>query len=251
MKKLFLLLILISPSTMVLSQNQPTEKIYHLSGSIWATNNGISLIPSFNLGEPAVMFNFSVGGKKLSFDPQFRFSMEGKPWSFIFWWRYRFIQNEKFQFQIGAHPAYSFKEIDIIKDGKEMEILRVRRYLAVEVSPTFKLSNKISIKPYYLYAYGVESDITQNTQYVALQSSFSNLMLTKNLNFSFYPQVYYLRMDGKDGFYVASSFFLAFKNFPVAASFMFNQKIESEIASKDFIWSVSLVYSFRNNFKKK
>ena len=63
--------------------NEDAQKKLHFSGNILATNNGISLIPSFNLGRPAVAFNLSIGGEKLSFDPQFRFSMDGKPWSFI------------------------------------------------------------------------------------------------------------------------------------------------------------------------
>ncbi len=231
------------------NENKSSDK--HFSGSVWATNNGISLIPTFNLGKPAFMFNFSIGGEKLSFDPQLRFSMEGKPWSFIFWWRYQLVNSEKFRLKIGAHPAFSFKEIDVVKDGAEMEIIRVRRYLAGELSPTFNLSEKVTVAPYYLYAHGVEDDITQHTQYIALQSSISNLQLSENLRFSLTPQVYYLRMDGLDGFYVASSFSLSLKNFPVSASFMMNQKIDSEIASDDFTWSASLVYSFSNKYRKR
>ncbi len=230
-------------------ENKSSDK--HFSGSVWATNNGISLIPTFNLGKPAFMFNFSIGGEKLSFDPQLRFSMEGKPWSFIFWWRYQLVNTEKFRFKIGAHPAFSFKEINVVKDGEAMEIIRVRRYLAGELSPTFKLSEKVTVAPYYLYAHGVEDDITQHTQYIALQSNISNLQLSENLRFSLAPQVYYLRMDGLDGFYAASSFSLSLKDFPVSASFMMNQKIDSEIASDDFTWSASLVYSFNSIYRKR
>ncbi len=222
----------------------------HISGSVVATNNGISLIPSFNLGKPAFMFNFSVGGERLSFDPQFRFSMEGKPWTFILWWRYKLVENETFHLHIGAHPAFSFNEINVIEDGTEKEITRVSRYLAGELSPTFKFSKKITVTPYYLYAYGINDDVTRHTQYIALQSSFSNLNLSENLRFSLNPQVYYLRMDGLQGVYAASNFSFSVKNFPVSASLMINQKIDSEIASDDFIWSASLVYSFGNKYRK-
>jgi len=41
------------------------------------------------------MFDLSMG-KRLSFDPMFRFSLEGKPWTFIFWFRYQVLNNDRF-----------------------------------------------------------------------------------------------------------------------------------------------------------
>jgi len=231
--------------------NEDAQKKLHFSGNILATNNGISLIPSFNLGRPAVAFNLSIGGEKLSFDPQFRFSMDGKPWSFILWWRYRFIQNEKFQFSVGAHPALSFKEMDVIYDNENMHLNRVRRYLAGELAPSFKVAKKITIAPYYLFAYGVEDDLVRNTHYIALQSSFSNIEVTDQLLFGINPQVYALIMDDLTGTYFASNFSLTVKDFPISAGLMINQKINSDIASKDFIWSLSIIYSFNNKYYKQ
>lgn len=34
-----------------------TSNIFHLSGSVGITNNGISIVPSFSLGKPAIQFN--------------------------------------------------------------------------------------------------------------------------------------------------------------------------------------------------
>lgn len=227
-----------------------TAVVKHFSGNISATNNGISLIPSFNLGKPAVVFNLSIGGEKLSFDPQLRFAMEAKPWSFILWWRYKLVQKEKFQMRLGAHPALSFKEINVMKDGNEMEIIRVRRYLAGELAPSFKISKHITLAPYYLYARGIESDITQNTHYIALQSSFSNLKLSEEISMSLTPQIYYLKLDEQTGYYVASGISFVKKDFPFSISGMINKTIDSDIDSKDFIWSVSLVYSFGKKYSE-
>ncbi|QGY45608.1 hypothetical protein GM418_18605 [Maribellus comscasis] len=249
LNKTFFLLVLFLLAISGFSQSGDSTKfISHFSGNISATNNGISLIPSFNLGKPAVVFNLSVGGDKLSFDPQLRFAMEGKPWSFIFWWRYQLIQNEKFQVRLGVHPALSFKEINIIKDGTSMEIIRVRRYLAAELAPNFKISKSIAISPYYLYANGIENDLVQHTQYIALQSSFSSVKLSDQLNFEIRPQIYLLKMDDLHGYYFASSFSLLKNNFPISLSLMINKTIESEIASDDFIWSASVIYSFGKKY---
>src|SRR6266498_5789817 len=79
-----------------------TKSISHFSGSVSITNNGISLIPTFSLSKPAAIFNMSVGKSKLSFDPEFAFSLEGKPWYFLFWFRYKLITAEKFRMNVGT-----------------------------------------------------------------------------------------------------------------------------------------------------
>ena len=49
----------------------------------------------FSLGNLATTINLSVGGKRLSFDPQFRFDLDGmRPWSFLFIWHYKLIKKE-------------------------------------------------------------------------------------------------------------------------------------------------------------
>jgi len=65
-----------------------TPKVYHISGSALITNNGISLLPMFNLGKPAAIFDLSIGNDRISYEQQLRYSLAGKPWSFIFWTRW-------------------------------------------------------------------------------------------------------------------------------------------------------------------
>ena len=52
---------------------------YHFNGAVSATNNGISLIPTFSLGKPATIIELNAGGEHLTFEPQFRISLEGQP----------------------------------------------------------------------------------------------------------------------------------------------------------------------------
>ncbi len=100
------------------------------SGAVTVTNKGISTVPNLTLGKPAAIFDLSVGKGKLSFDPQLRFALEGKLWSFLFWWRYKLVRTERFQLNLGAHPALSFRRIKIPVNGLEKEDMVVRRYLA-------------------------------------------------------------------------------------------------------------------------
>jgi len=63
------------------------------------------------------------------------------------------------------------------------------------------------------------------------------------------PQVFYINQDGKDGYYVNSTFTLAKQDFPLSVSSIINKEVRSNIpGSKDFIWNVSPVYSFNKNY---
>lgn len=157
-RKATLLFILLHITHVSFSQSSDTTKsVSHFSGSVNVTNNGISLIPSFSLGKPAVIINLLMSKVNLSFEPQFRFALEGKPWAFIFWWRYKIIENDKFRFHIGAHPALMFLTKSFVENGLTKEILEARRFIAAEISPSITLTKHISLKPYYLVGHGFDS----------------------------------------------------------------------------------------------
>lgn len=250
-KRVSFLAVLFSLSLIASSQSPESTKLpSHFNGAITATNNGISFIPTFSLGKPAVIFDFSIG-KRLSFDPQFRFALEGKPWSFLFWWRYKLITNEKFLFSIGAHPALSFKTL-IIPDGTgSKEIINVQRYLAGELSPNYYIAKNISLGFYYLFSHCFEKEGINYTHFLTFNANFSSINLTKQFYIRFNPQVYYLKMDKNDGFYYSASMTLARRNFPVSISALINKTIQTDItASKNFVWNASLIYTFSNNYIK-
>src|SRR6478736_3950011 len=103
-------------------QADSTKPVFHFGGAALVTNNGISLIPTFSLGKPAVIFDIYMAKRKLSFEPEFRFSLEGKPWAFLFWWRYKLVEGEKFKFNIGAHPAMNFRIVTAEVNGESKEM---------------------------------------------------------------------------------------------------------------------------------
>jgi hypothetical protein len=247
----FLLFLLLSLSHFAFSQRKDsTNVVNHFSGAVTITNNGISFIPTFSLGKPAAIFDMSVG-RKLSFDPQFRFALEGKPWSFLFWWRYKLVRTSKVALTIGAHPAILFKTITETTNGVTTEYLRAQRNVAAEISPNYFLTKNISVGIYYLYGYSLESYAVKNTHFLTFNTNISNIRLPYQFYIKFTPQVYYLNMDKQDGFYCSSVFTLARKNFPVSVSSLINKAIQTNIPSKDFVWNISLTYSFNNEYVKK
>jgi hypothetical protein len=58
------------------------------------------------------------------------------------------------------------------------------------------------------------------------------------------PQIYYLKTDDKDGFYLASTLTLAKNGLPLTLSSTLNKILKSSIPSDDFVWNLSLVYNY-------
>ncbi|MBK7870581.1 MAG: hypothetical protein IPJ74_07825 [Saprospiraceae bacterium] len=253
--KAFLCLMFLHFTHLSLGQSlDTTQQIIHFRSMLSATNNGFSLVPTFSLGKPAVVTTFNISGKgRFSFEPEFRYSMEFKPWSFIFIWRYKLIEKNKFQLKLGTHlPALNFISGSVIKNGMEQEAIQARRFFPViEVIPSYKVSTNISLGLYYLYSIGMEKELTKNNHFVSLQPNFNNIPLTKQFYMRFNPQFYYLKLDKQDGFYVASSLTLARENFPFSISTLMNKAIDSDIPAKDFDWNVSLNYTFGKDYIKK
>ena len=251
-KKAALLLTLLNLSFYAFSQEKDSTKhALNFRGSVSVTNNGFSLVPTFSLGEPAVATFFNISGKgRLSFEPEFRYSMKFKPWSLVFIWRYKLVRKEKFQLALGTHlPALNFVSGKATLGGVEQDVIRVRRFLpVVEVIPVYKISENFSLGIFYLFSIGLEKELTRRNHFVSLQPNFNHIPLPKRFYLRFNPQFYYLKLDERPGFYVAGALTLARQGFPFSISGMMNKAIDSDIPAKDFDWNVSLNYAFGQKY---
>ena len=233
-------------------ESAPAPQDRHIGGAVTVTNNGISLLPTFSLGKPAAIFDLTVGGEKLGFDPQFRFALDGKPWALIFWWRYKFLNNEKFRIHVGAHPAFMFRTVPVTIDGESAEVFEALRFVAGEFSPNYLISKNISIGIYYLYGHGFQTTATQNSHFLTLNSNFSHIRIFGQYFLKFHPQIYYLRMDADDGFYITASLSLNKRDFPLSVQTILNQPLTTTIPGGDaFVWNLSLIYAFRHEYARK
>jgi hypothetical protein len=250
-KALLFVLILTISCTVFSQESDSTKRVSHFGGTVTITNKGISTIPNLTLGKPAALFAMTAG-RKISFEPEFRFALEGKPWSFIFWWRYQLYNSDKFITRVGINPSVYFKTTTITTDGVPTENIIAQRSLTGDLSPTFLINNNTSIGLYYMYIHGFEEDAAMNTQFLAIRPYFSNIKLTKQFFMRFYPQAYYLRVDANDGFYVSSTLILAKRNLPLSFSSMITTPIHTNIpAGSSTIWNVSLVYTFNKDYVEK
>lgn len=230
----------------VLAQNvDSTQPKTAVSGSVTVTNKGISTVPSFTLGKPAAILNVSIARNGFAFEPEFRWGLNGKPWSFLFWGRYK-LDGEKFHLIIGGHPALNFRTTTVTVNQEPRKVIVARRFLAGEVYPSYSVAKTVSVGAYYLYSYGFEQDVAKNTHFIALRTAFASIPLSGRYFARFVPQAYYLKADARDGFYVNPVLTVGKREFPLSIGGQINRTIQTDILEgEDFIWNVSLSYSIK------
>lgn len=250
--KLFLFFILSNLTYAGYCQQTENSKSVQLSGSLNLTNNGISLIPNFSLGKPAVIILLAAGKNRFSFEPDIRFSLSAKPWTMLFWGRYKISPTGKFRITTGAHLGLNYKITRLAINGDSVEANIVRRYLAAEFVPSYFITKNISAGFYYLFSHGIDAGTIKNSNFLIFNFNFTNIKISDRFFARLTPQVYYLKQDSRNGYYFTSSLGIARKNFPLSVSGLINQRLSGNIAAtEDFIWSLSIIYSFSKNYIPK
>jgi hypothetical protein len=213
-----------------------------VSGAVTITDNGISLVPAFTLDKPAAIFDLAVRKNKFSFEPEWAFDFNSKPWYFVFWFRYKLVESSRFNMGVGFHPGFLFSATNTLVNGINNQYLTTSRFFVEELTPSYAISEKVSIGVYYQHSQGF-NNILRQSHFVGLNSNFSGISLGDKFYMKAIPEIYYLKNDEKDGFYATSTFTFAKKDFPFSISSVINKKLSSTIPSKDFLWNFSLTYS--------
>jgi hypothetical protein len=215
-------------------------------GNVNVTSKGISLVPALTLGRPAAIFDLGVRKGRLSFEPQLRFALDGTPWSFLLWGRYRAVSGERFRLIVGGHPAFSFKTTSVEVDGRTQDRIEVRRYLAIDATPSWRLASHATVGGYYLYSNGFDPGAAKHTQMVAARASISNVRLFGPFVLQATPQIYYLRTSGQQGTYVGANASWGRRGSSWSIGTIVNQPIRSDVVGgKTFLWNVSANYAFK------
>ena len=232
------------------SQDTTTKELY-VSGNIGATTNGISIIPTFSLKQPAFNLSYSLSrGGRFSIDPDLRLTFDGKKGGGILWFRYKLKTEGKFKLNIGIHPAYNFSIRAITEEGKSFKITEAKRFIATEFVPSYIVNDHLNFGIYYLNGHGLQDDGPKNIHYVNFSTGISKIPLFSGYSLNFSPQLYYLKSDKEDGYYFTSNVVLAKANCPFVLMSMINKEIRSNVTgSVNFDWNVSVLYNFRNKFR--
>ncbi len=226
-------------------QTDSSTKVVNFKATGSITNNGFSFIPAFSLGKPAAIFNLNInGGKRFSFEPEFRFALQdGRPWSFIFIWRYKIIDQKRFQLTAGTHfPAVPFRILAYETDPLVKHTLAVSRVIPIELTPNVIVGKRLVMSLFCLYAKGISDDAVNHTSLISLRA-VSMIPLGKKLSLRINPQLFHLKLDSKSGFYTASNFTLSSSKSPFFIGSMVNVPLKTDIVGKPLDWNVSIGYT--------
>ena len=237
-------------SSSIFAQNKDSiiPKINNFAAVVTVQTKGISTIPNLTLGKPAIIFDMKIG-RKLTFEPQFRFSLEGKPWAMVFWWRYYAAAGKKYKMIFSTNYSLAYKSIVDTVPEPSVEMIRATRYLAATMLSNYQVNKYIGIDVYLFYTYGIEKFITRNTWMASFRPSFSNIPITKNIIARIVPEIYYLKMDENDGVYLNATLLISKKNFPISISGLINNPLKSNIPTNyGLLWNVGVTYTFTKKY---
>lgn len=238
-----LIYLLLSLNINTYAQKQDTIKKLKpiiASASFNINNRGLSLFPNLTLGKPATVVNVSIGKKNIYFEPELRWALTAKPWSYIFWLRYKYKQGDKFGINFGVHPAYIIRESLVTINGKDETRYIAQRYFASELAPTYYFSNKFALGLHYLSSWGLDDYAVQRSNFYSLQPKFFNIKIYKDYNFNFFPQFFHLQQDSNKGTYVSEYIAIQKDKIPFSITSVFTYKIKSTIPGDDVVWNIGL-----------
>lgn len=104
----FLLVSLIS--FLLAEENKSDDKNFIFSGSLSISNNGVAPVPSFTLGEPALINSVSITKGRLTFTPETGLDFSGNPWYIENWFRWQ-VLDSRFKTNLGIDWSFFFSKL--------------------------------------------------------------------------------------------------------------------------------------------
>jgi len=212
-----------------------------IKGNLQLTNNGISPVPYFTLGEPALLTNLYITKGRFSFTPAFNFDLKAKPWSFNTWMHFRVIQSKRFNLYIGSNFSTTFKRRDptLFKED-----LQAQRYQMSEINITYKIDQNKTLNFFYWKTTTLDNLGVSSSHFVSLTIQFENLLKNGNSVLSFNPSVFVIDNTLPfSGLFMSQITKFSTKKIPLIFSFQAVETLQSSVGGK-FNWNVGVNVPF-------
>lgn len=212
-----------------------------IQADIILNTNGISRIPSLSLMKPALQANIVLTKGRWVVDPQFFFSLDGKPWINNFWLHYKLVSSRNFSLLPGGSLMVTHKTSSVQQNGIISDKIVASRYVDLDLLATQKIGRKTNLGAYYLYIHGLDPGTFQALHFGALSLGVSKIPIGKKWEMRLSPQVYYLTQGGMEGIYFSSSAGLKPMKSPFGLFGMINFPFQTNyVPDNGFIWSLGI-----------
>lgn len=218
-----------------------TEKSKLKAGCNFSINsNGISSIPSFSLGAPALIAAPTFTKGRFNYEPVLAYDFDIQPWFIDNWFRYKIVDRQKFEFRTGLNFSMYFSDYKL----PDETLLKGQRYWAVEFTSVYKPSSRSFVSGAYWRDMGQDpGTITGN--YLAIMGELSEIALGKNILLAANLHLFYIDYNGEnDGLFISPKLTTSVRNLPFAIFFHGIQAISSNISPyPGFSWNLGFSYT--------
>ncbi len=231
----FILVSLLSINTFANNLADSTKKTWQFHGVIQVNNNGISPVPAFSLGKPALMTSFFVQKGGFTFSPEFNYGLDGKPWVVNQWLRFQ-KQHGRFLLRTGANMSLFF--------GRAGSEVKLNQYLALEGFVGYRISDRSSLNLLYWNSHGLDPKAVKSGHFLSLSANISKIPVTKSLILELRPNLFYLTNTIPfKGLFVSEITTISHKKYPVSIFAQVVQPISVK-PTTNFNWNYGLNYIF-------
>jgi hypothetical protein len=208
--------------------------------TISLNSNGISVIPAFSLGKPAVMAEINLVKGRFSYDPILAYDLNLKPWVIDNWMRYKIIVKPSFELWAGMVVSSYNSEYQ----SSDELIWHSQRYFGYEMTTLYKFTQNSSLKFVYLNDRGQDEGTTKG-HFVNLEGAKSEIYIGENVFLNVNFQLFYIDYEGKnDGLFIAPKISSMVRDIPFFIYFQAVQPLHSNMStSPGFRWNLGLAYS--------
>jgi len=216
------------------------------SGTISLNTNGISSIPAFSLGKPAVIASVSLVKNRFSYDPQLAYGLNFKAWFIDSWLHYKLIDRPHFEFRPGFNFSTFFSDYTIPGETviKDETIRQAQRYFTFEFTGICKFTSNSSLTFGYWNDRGQDKG-TLLGHFFNLVGEKSDINLGKNVLLTVDLQIFYIDYQGNnDGLFLSPKISSSLRNVPFTVFFQPIQALYSNISPfPGFRWNLGVSYT--------
>lgn len=237
-----ILLFFVVPVARAISLEKPDSlKAKLKSTATFSLNsNGISSIPAFSLGKPAIIADVKLSKRRFSYEPVLAYGLNMRGWFIDNWLRYNLVNKPLFELRTGVNFSTFFSEYKLPDD----ELWRTERYFAFELTGIHKLSPTSSLLFSYWNDRGQEKG-SLTGHFINFIAEKNDIPLGKSIFISGYFQLFYVDYNGNnDGLFISPKLSLAVKDLPMNLYFQIIQPLKSNIEpSPGFRWNLGFSYT--------
>jgi len=226
----FLVLIFVSAASHASEESDSTRSKLKAGATFSLNSNGISSIPAFSLGDPALIASVSIGKGWLSYDPTLAYGLDLNPWYIDNWIHVRLVNRPKFELKTGMNISSYCGKFTV----PEGEFLRVERYFTFELAATFRFAHNTSLLTQYWNDRGQE-DWSLKGHFLSATVEKTEMALGKHILCTAALQLFYIGYDSNDntndnndGLFVAPRVAFSVRKFPVS---IFSQVVQAIISN--------------------